>query len=129
MDWLSGPALLVRREAADVVGLFDEAFFMFGEEVDWMFRFAAGGWKTYFVPAAEVVHVGGASHGGRLYVENLRGHLRFAAKHGGAGEAERVRRLLLLALRLRALVFRGERGRAYRDGVRFLSSGPASSLL
>jgi GT2 family glycosyltransferase len=129
VDWLSGPALLVRREAADVVGLFDEAFFMFGEEVDWMYRFARAGWKTYFVPDAEVVHVGGASHGGRLYVENLRGHLRFAAKHRGEGEAERLRRLLLLALRLRALVFRGERGRVYRDGVRFLSSGPTTTLL
>ncbi len=109
VDWLSGAALLVRREAADAVGLFDEAFFMFGEEADWMYRFHEAGWRVWFTPEAEVVHVGGASHGGRLYVENLRGHLRFLAKHRGEREAERARRLLLFALRLRSLLFRGER--------------------
>jgi N-acetylglucosaminyl-diphospho-decaprenol L-rhamnosyltransferase len=129
VEWLQGTALLVRREAAEDVGLFDESFFMFSEETDWMYRFRKAGWQVWFHPAAEVVHVGGASHGGRMFVENLRGHLRFTAKHRGLNEAERVRRLLLWALRLRALVFRGERGAQYRDGVRFLSSGSARTLL
>ena len=126
VDWLSGPALLVRREAADAVGLFDEDFFMFSEEVDWMTRFLRAVWKVLFFPDAEVVHVGGASHGGRMYVENLRGHLRWFAKHRGVKDAERVRKLLLWSLRLRSLVLRRE---AYRDGVRFLSSGRADTLL
>jgi N-acetylglucosaminyl-diphospho-decaprenol L-rhamnosyltransferase len=126
VDWLYGPALLVRREAADAVGLFDEDFFMFSEEVDWLTRFRRAGWKVLFYPGAEVVHVGGASHGGRMYVENLRGQLRFLAKHQGLGEAERARRMLLWSLRLRALLLRRE---DYRAGVRFLSSGNARSLL
>jgi N-acetylglucosaminyl-diphospho-decaprenol L-rhamnosyltransferase len=126
VDWLFGPALLVRREAADAVGLFDEDFFMFSEEVDWMTRFRRAGWKVLFFPGAEVVHVGGASHGGSLYVENLRGHLRWFAKHRGAKDAERVRKLLLWSLRLRAFLLRRE---DYREGVRFLSSGNARSLL
>jgi GT2 family glycosyltransferase len=125
-DWLFGPALLVRRDAADAVGLFDEDFFMFSEEVDWMTRFRRAGWKVLFFPGAEVVHVGGASHGGRMYVENLRGHLRFFAKHRGPKEAERARRLLLWSLRLRALVLRRD---VYREGVRFLSSGDAATLI
>jgi N-acetylglucosaminyl-diphospho-decaprenol L-rhamnosyltransferase len=129
VEWVAGAALLVRREAADAVGLFDEAFFMFSEEADWMFRFHRAGWTVWFYPGAEVVHVGGASHGGRLYVENLRGHLRFLAKHRGAGEAERARRLLLWSLRLRGLLFRGERRQAYREGARFLASADARSLL
>jgi len=129
VDWVYGAALLVRREAADTVGLFDEDFFMFSEETDWMYRFRSAGWKVVFTPDAEVVHVGAASHGGRLYVENLRGHLRFTAKHRGLKEAERVRRLLLWSLRLRALVFRGERGKQYREGVAFLSSGSVRTLL
>jgi N-acetylglucosaminyl-diphospho-decaprenol L-rhamnosyltransferase len=128
-DWLSGAALLVRREAADAVGLFDEAFFMFSEEVDWLTRFRRGGWQVLFFPGAEVVHVGGATHGGRMYVENLRGHLRFLAKHRGRREAERARRVLLWSLRLRGLVFRGERGEAYRDGARFLASADVDGLL
>jgi GT2 family glycosyltransferase len=125
-DWLFGPALLVRREAADAVGLFDEDFFMFSEEVDWMTRFRRAGWKVLFFPGAEVVHVGGASHGGSLYVENLRGHLRWFDKHRGPREAERVRRLLLLSLRLRATLLRRDE---YREGVRFLESGDARTLL
>jgi N-acetylglucosaminyl-diphospho-decaprenol L-rhamnosyltransferase len=125
-DWLFGPALLVRREAADSVGLFDEDFFMFSEEVDWMTRFRRAGWKVLFFPGAEVVHVGGASHGGNLYVENLRGHLRWFDKHRGPREAERVRRLLLVSLRLRAAILRRDE---YREGVRFLSSGNARALL
>src|SRR5262249_17212099 len=83
----------------------------------WMFRFGAAGWKVWFLPTAEVVHVGGASHGGRLYVENLRGQLRFLAKHRGARAAERARRLLLWSLRGRALPSRAGRGRASRDGA------------
>jgi N-acetylglucosaminyl-diphospho-decaprenol L-rhamnosyltransferase len=126
VDWLFGPALLVRKEAADAVGLFDEDFFMFSEEVDWMTRFRRAGWTVVFFPDAEVVHVGGASHGGRMYVENLRGHLRWFAKHRGAKDAERARKLLLWSLRLRALVLRRE---DYREGVRFLSSGNARSLI
>jgi N-acetylglucosaminyl-diphospho-decaprenol L-rhamnosyltransferase len=126
VDWLYGPALLVRREAADAVGLFDEDFFMFSEEVDWMTRFRRAGWSVVFFPGAEVVHVGGASHGGTLYVENLRGHLRFIAKHRGTRDAERVRRLLLWSLRLRAVLLRRE---DYREGARFLASGNVRTLL
>jgi GT2 family glycosyltransferase len=125
-DWLFGAALLVRRDAADAVGFFDEDFFMFSEEVDWMTRFRRAGWTVLFYPGAEVVHVGGASHGGRMYVENLRGHLRFFAKHRGLRSAERVRKLLLWSLRLRALVLRRE---AHREGAKFLSSGNASKLI
>jgi GT2 family glycosyltransferase len=126
VDWLYGPALLVRREAADAVGLFDEDFFMFSEEVDWMTRFRRAGWSVLFFPGTQVVHVGGASHGGNLYVENLRGHLRFIDKHRGPKEAERVRKLLLWSLRLRAVVLRREQ---YREGARFLASGNARALL
>jgi GT2 family glycosyltransferase len=125
-DWLSGAALLVRREAADEVGLFDEDFFLFGEEVDWMTRFRRAGWKVLFYPEAEVVHVGGASHGGSMYVENLRGHLRWFDKHRGPQAAERVRRLLLGSLRLRALALRRSHE---REGVRFLRSGDVPTLL
>src|SRR5215217_5586659 len=91
-DWLYGACLLVRRDATDSVGLFDEDFFLFSEEVDWCYRFRQAGWKVLFYPGAEAVHVGGASHGGRMYTENLRGHLRFFAKHHGLRQAERVRR-------------------------------------
>jgi N-acetylglucosaminyl-diphospho-decaprenol L-rhamnosyltransferase len=120
VEWAMGSAFLVRREACDAVGLFDESFFLFSEETDWFYRFHHSGWAIWFVPDAEVVHVGGATHGGRMFTENVRGHVRFFAKHHGARRAERVRRLLIVALRLRGLLFRGERGRMYRDAARSL---------
>jgi GT2 family glycosyltransferase len=129
VESLYGAALLVRREACDQVGLFDEAFFMFSEETDWLYRFREAGWEVWFTPAAEVVHLGGASHGGRLYVENLRGILRFLFKNRGAKEAERARLLLLWSLRLRSLVFGGDRGLSYREGADFLASGRVPALL
>ena len=128
-DWLYGACLLVRREAVEQVGFLDEDFFMFSEETDWCYRFRRAGRQVFFFPGAEVVHVGGASHGGRLYRENLRGHLRFLAKHRGLPYAERARLLLRTSLRLRAAIFRGERGRAYGDAARWLGSGRVPQLL
>jgi GT2 family glycosyltransferase len=121
VDWVMGFAMLVRREAVEAVGGFDEAFFMFSEETDLCRRLWDAGWEVWYVPGAEFTHVAGASHGGRMFDENVRGHLRFLAKHRGEAYAERARRLLLWALRLRGLLFRGERGRMYRHAARMLT--------
>jgi GT2 family glycosyltransferase len=128
-EFVMGSVMLVRRAAIDQVGLVDEDFFLFSEETDWCYRFHEAGWKVLFFPGAEFVHVGGASHGGRMFRENLRGHLRFMAKHHGAKEAERARRLLLTALRLRGALFQGDRGTMYRDAAHWLASGSAQTLL
>jgi N-acetylglucosaminyl-diphospho-decaprenol L-rhamnosyltransferase len=124
-----GACMLVRRSAIDEVGGLDESFFLFSEETDWCYRFRQAGWKVLFFPGAECVHVGGASHGGRLFRENLRGQLRFLAKHSGGRDAERARKLLRRACRLRGALFRGERGRMYRDAARWLGSGDVPALL
>ncbi|HEY6835382.1 MAG TPA: glycosyltransferase family 2 protein [Gaiellaceae bacterium] len=131
-EFLMGACLLVRREAADTVGLFDEDFFMFSEETDWCYRFRQAGWKVLFYPGAEFVHVGGATtsqNWGPMYREQLRGHLRFLAKHEGPREAERARRLLLASMRLRSVLFRGDRGRTSREAARWLASAHATELL
>jgi N-acetylglucosaminyl-diphospho-decaprenol L-rhamnosyltransferase len=128
-EFLMGAALLVRREAIDEVGGLDERFFLFSEEVDWCYRFRQAGWKVIFTPAAEVVHVGGAAHAGRLFREQVQGHLLFLDKHRGARYANRARRLLATSLTLRGLVFRGERGRSYRETARWLRSGSLQELL
>jgi N-acetylglucosaminyl-diphospho-decaprenol L-rhamnosyltransferase len=128
-EFVMGSVMLVRREAIEQVGPLDEDFFLFSEETDWCYRFRRAGWKVLFFPGAEFVHVGGAAHGGRMFTENLRGHLRFLAKHRGPAEAERARRLLLAALRLRGALFPGERGRMYRDAAGWLASGSAQTLL
>ena len=128
-EFVMGACMLVRNAAVEQVGPLDESFFLFSEETDWSYRFAQAGWKTLFYPGAECVHVGGASHGGQLLRENVRGHLRFLAKHRGPRVAEVARLLLRFALRLRGLLFRGERGRAYSEVAAWLGSGGVPELL
>jgi hypothetical protein len=129
VEVVMGACLLVRRDAVSDVGPCDEDYFLFSEETDWCFRFRQAGWEVVFFPGAECVHVRGAAHGGRLYRENLRGHLLFLSKHRGPRTAERARRLLLAGVRLRAVVFPGERGRVYREAEEWLASGDAAALL
>jgi len=131
-DFLMAACLLVRREAADEVGLFDESFFMFSEETDWCYRFHQAGWNVVFYPEAEVVHVGGASWKkdfDPMFLEQVRGHLRFMAKHHGMKTAERTRRLLLAGLRLRAYVFPAGRRETYRHAADWLASSQVDALL
>jgi len=128
-EFVMGACMLARREAIEEVGELDEDYFLFSEETDWCFRFREAGWQVLFFPGAECVHLGGAGHGGRLYRENLRGHLLFFWKHRGPKQAERARRLLHTALRLRSVLFRGERGRVYRETADWLSSGTTAELL
>jgi N-acetylglucosaminyl-diphospho-decaprenol L-rhamnosyltransferase len=125
VDFAKGAAFLLRREAFEAVGPFDERFFLFSEETDWCYRLHEAGWKVVFFPCAEAVHVGGASwrrESATLFREQLRGHLRFLAKHRGPRTAARARRVLLAGLRLRGLVFRGDRGEVYRDAAHWLQS-------
>jgi N-acetylglucosaminyl-diphospho-decaprenol L-rhamnosyltransferase len=129
VEWLMGACLLVRRTAYDEVGPFDERYFMFSEEVDWMRRASERGWSVVFTPEARCVHVGGAAHGGRLFRENVSGHLRYLSLHGRPGEAERARRLLRASLLVRGRLYRGERGRLYREVAAWLGSGDAESLI
>jgi N-acetylglucosaminyl-diphospho-decaprenol L-rhamnosyltransferase len=132
VEFLMGSCLLVRAEAVAAVGGFDERYFMFSEETDWCHRFREAGWKVWFYPGAEAVHVGGATtsqNWGPMFREQVRGHLRFLAEHRGEREAERARRLMLVALAVRGRLFRGERGKAYRAAARWLASGPATALL
>ncbi len=131
-DFLMGACLLVRREAADTVGLFDEDFFMFSEETDWCYRFRQAGWSVFFTPDAEFTHVGGATTArdwGPMYREQLRGHLRFLAVHRGLTEAEQARWLLLVAMLLRSLVFTGDRRKTSFAAARWLARSSARELL
>ncbi len=66
VGWLSGACLMVRREAFDVVGGFDEGYFMYFEDTDLCERLGAAGWDVVYAPSATVVH-----HGGHATSRNL----------------------------------------------------------
>ena len=63
VDYVSGACLMFRRSTVEIVGGFDEQFFMYSEEEEFCFRARKAGIKTAFVPGAVAVHVGGASFG------------------------------------------------------------------
>jgi N-acetylglucosaminyl-diphospho-decaprenol L-rhamnosyltransferase len=61
VDWVTGAAMLVRREAIDQVGPLDEGFFLYYEDVDWCWWMSAAGWQVLLEPAAKAVHHLGGS--------------------------------------------------------------------
>jgi GT2 family glycosyltransferase len=88
-DWIVGAVWLVRREALEETGLFDEGYHTFHEETDLALRFRDRGWDLRLFPGAEARHVGGClaagPEGGRqnLILRYIPGKLRFLRKHAG----------------------------------------------
>lgn len=61
VDALSGSCMMVRREAINRVGMLDEDWFMYGEEIDWCWRIKQAGWKIFYNPEAVIYHYHGAA--------------------------------------------------------------------
>ncbi len=61
IDILSGAFMLMRRKALDQVGLLDETFFMYGEDIDLSYRITQGGWKNYYFADTQIIHYKGES--------------------------------------------------------------------
>ena len=66
VDSCIGACLIVRKEAMDDIGFFDERYFFFLEETDWAYRMRLGSWGVYFVPRAEIFHAQGKTVGNSL---------------------------------------------------------------
>jgi GT2 family glycosyltransferase len=127
--FLVGTVLLLRRQAVEEVGGFDERFFMFNEEIDLCWRLQHAGWQVELCPDATFEHVGGASSGSAwpaLYREQLRGHLLFVAKHRGLRQAELARRVLLASTWVRS---HAGGDRAAREATTWLASGGIRTLV
>lgn len=56
VPWLFGAALMVRRQALDQVGLLDERYFLYVEDLDWCRRFWEKGWQVWYVPSSQIIH-------------------------------------------------------------------------
>lgn len=86
VDFVLGAALMVRGEAIQTVGLLDEGYFMYCEEMDWQRRMQAAGWPMACVPAAVITHYGGASTSqfrGAMVEALWRSRLRYFERHHG----------------------------------------------
>ncbi|MBO7540983.1 MAG: glycosyltransferase family 2 protein, partial [Bacteroidales bacterium] len=61
IEILSGAFLMTRKEVLDKIGLLDETFFMYGEDIDFSYRILQGGYKNYYLPATRIIHYKGES--------------------------------------------------------------------
>jgi N-acetylglucosaminyl-diphospho-decaprenol L-rhamnosyltransferase len=117
VDLVIGAAMAIRRELLDRIGLFDERFFLYHEEVDLAHRARDAGYETWFVPSSEATHEGRGSSAGRdALVERRKrsSRRRYWIKHHGRlwylslGTAVAGRYVLYLGL-LGAVVSGGRR--------------------
>ena len=84
IEVLSGSCMMVRKAAMDQVGLLDEDYFMYGEDIDWCYRFHRAGWKLYYVPTTAIIHFRGESGRGtplKILYRKSRAMSIFVNKH------------------------------------------------
>lgn len=100
VDAVVGAFMMVRREAIAQVGLMDEGFFMYGEDLDWCYRIKAAGWKVYYNPEVTVLHIkrAASSRSARARVEFWRAMDRFYRKHYAAQTPWLLHILILAAI-------------------------------
>ena len=99
VDWLTGACLMTRRAVVEEVGLMDEAYFMYSEELDWCKRIKDAGWKIVYVPNAKVVHHTGKSSEQAIterHINFQRAKLRYFRKFHGIITSSIIRITLLL---------------------------------
>lgn len=86
VEAISGCFSLVRREAIEEVGLMDDSYFVYGDDIDWCYRFKKMGWKMMFTPEAEVIHCNGQTTKKmpeKFLLQLFGSRLMFMKKHGG----------------------------------------------
>lgn len=109
IDLVSGMFMLVRREAIEQVGILDERFFMYCEEVDWCYRFRKAGWRILFWPGAKIIHVAGGSCSSnqvmlKMFVQKQKSLLIFLKKHRSRLSYWLGRLILVFSFSLRVVV-------------------------
>jgi GT2 family glycosyltransferase len=105
VDVLSGAFMMLRATTLDKVGLLDETFFMYGEDIDLSYRIQQGGWKNFYFPYTTIIHYKGESTKKRsvnYVVVFYKAMVIFAEKHFSQGNAGIFRTLIHLAIVFRA---------------------------
>jgi len=86
VECLTGACMIVRKKVIDNVGLLDENFFMYSEDIDWCYRIKKGGWDIYYYPEAEIMHLNGQSSKQKPIkseLEYYRSKYKYFKKHKG----------------------------------------------
>ncbi|WP_173921771.1 glycosyltransferase [Agromyces sp. Marseille-P2726] len=121
-----GSVLLLRAEALDQVGGFDERFFLYAEEADWAYRAHRLGWRHAAVPEVTAAHVGAGTGGDprRREVHFHASQERYLRKHYGSLGWQWARLGQWVGAMLRSVVLPGERGHAARKRAALYRLGP-----
>ncbi len=111
VDWISGACMLVRQEVVEQIGLLDKRFFLYFEDNDWCLRMRKAGWRVFYDPRFEVIHLGGASlpqrsRASEIYYRSL---ILFTAKHYGP--------VMAWMIRVPLKIYRGLRNRRSDYGL------------
>lgn len=140
VDVLSGACVAIRRDCLDAVGLLDEGYFMYCEDVDWCLRAARLGWERVFLPEARVLHHHGASSRrdrSAMIVTYNRSRCRYFRKFHGPAQARAARALCTAGAALRAIAWTAagagspaarSKARQWRQVLRETASIPIGGL-
>jgi GT2 family glycosyltransferase len=112
VEVLAGAFMLLRRRALEEVGLLDEAFFMYGEDIDLSYRLLLGGYRNYYFPQARIIHYKGESTrkaSVNYVLVFYRAMILFAQKHFSSRRARAFKRLIEGAIYLRAALALAQR--------------------
>ena len=107
VDVLKGACLLVRQKVFEKVGLLDESYFVYSEEVDFSRRIRQAGWELVWVPGAQVVHYGAESTSQvalKMFLQLYQGKVLYFRKHHGWVAAHTYKLILFLATLARLLL-------------------------
>jgi GT2 family glycosyltransferase/lipopolysaccharide/colanic/teichoic acid biosynthesis glycosyltransferase len=107
VEAISGSFMVIRKQAQEQIGLLDEMFFMYGEDLDFCYRLNAAGWKIYYVPATQIIHFKGESSK-RSYFEHrlifYQAMRIYVRKHFRKGRQLFPSWILILAIYLRTVL-------------------------
>jgi len=115
LDWVGGTMFMMKKEVVDNIGLFDEDYFMYTEEVDYCFRARGKGWKISYVPIGSITHIGGASSTSSEFVvlSEISGVKTFFRKHYPKWQYPILRLILKIGSLGRIVLFGILRGGEY----------------
>jgi hypothetical protein len=107
VEVLKGASLFIRKKALDQIGVFDEDYFMYTEEVDLCYRLRKSGWHLFWVPQSEVIHYGGQSTqqaATKMFISLYQTKLLFFTKHYSWFDVQAYKLVLSLASIFRLLL-------------------------
>lgn len=106
VNWLTGACVFLKSEVWKKTGGIDENYFMYGEEMEWMYRIYKAGFQTWYTPAAQVIHLGGASSSSQApaLIGEMKGWLYWWRKYYPAWELKFLAIIVIIGCEMRILV-------------------------